>query len=127
MTDPKTPAPKRSTTKAAIKKPVAAMAKAAAPKTLAATGEVTKKELLEQIVAETGMKKSEARVALNATLSALHGAITQGKNVSAAPLGKLRITRRKETPNGELVVLRLKLKQDGKGAKDPVAEPGGSG
>lgn len=122
-------APLRSTTKAAVRKPVAAKASAssltpAAPKAIkpaakkekqaqfTAVGELGKKELLEKIVAESGLKKGDARIALNAMLKVLHGALSEGKDISAAPLGKLRIARKKQTPNGELAVLRVKLKSD---------------
>jgi DNA-binding protein HU-alpha len=122
-------APKRSTTKAAVKKPVAAAkhgsaAKPGAAAELPPTGELSKKELLDRLVAESGMKKSEARTALNALLSVMHGAFSEGKSISAAPLGKIKLTRRKQTPNGELAVLRVKLRSpDDKGQKEPGADP----
>ena len=116
--------PRRSSTKAAVKKPVAAKTKTAAPKAVnsaakntaepkfASAGELGKKELLERLVAESGLKKGDARTAMNALLKVLHGALSEGKDISAAPLGKLRIARKKPTPNGELAVLRVKLKAD---------------
>jgi len=116
-------APRRSTTKAAVRKPVAAKASAASEAIkpaakkekqgpFTATGELGKKELLEKVVAESGLKKGDARTALNAMLKVLHGALAEGKDISAAPLGKLRIARKKQTPNGELAVLRVKLKSN---------------
>ena len=126
------PAPKRSTTKAAVKKPVAAAKHVASAKPSTAaelplTGELSKKDLLERLVTESGMKKGEARNALNALLNVLHGALSEGKSISAAPLGKIKLTRRKQTPNGELAVLRVKLrdadtKASGKPGTDPVAD-----
>lgn len=107
----KTAAPKRSRTKAAITKPVAA-AKAArvVPATAAAPNELNKKALVERFMTESGMKKGEARKAVDAMLTVLHGAIGEGMDIAAAPLGKIKIVRKKETPNGELAVLRVKLR-----------------
>lgn len=109
-------APKRSTTKAAIKKPVAA-AKAVTPIKVVAPAkkpvnndEINKRELVERIVLESGMKKGDARRAVDAVLGAVAKAISEGKDIAAAPLGKLRVVRKKQTPNGELAVLRVKLK-----------------
>lgn len=111
-TTPKSTAPKRSSTKAAVTKPVAAAkAVVSAPATQGATDEMSKKELLERLVTESGMKKGDARRALEATLSVLASAIGTHDSISAAPLGKLKIVRKKDTPNGELVVMRLKLKK----------------
>ncbi|EPX79140.1 hypothetical protein thalar_01963 [Litoreibacter arenae DSM 19593] len=75
------------------------------------------------MVANSGMKKGDARRALEATMEALAGALREGNNLSLAPLGKIKIARTKDTPNGKLVVLRAKLK-DPKPAepKDPLAE-----
>jgi DNA-binding protein HU-alpha len=100
-TSEKKAAPKRSSTKAAARKPVAAKAppakdKPAATKTIkpaprkapptpfTSPGEMGKKELLERVVAESGLKKGDARAAMNAMLKVLHGALSEGKDVSAA-------------------------------------------
>lgn len=122
-------APKRSRTKAAITKPVAA-AKAvrtvpvAAIKSEAGSGdEVNKKALVERFMAESGMKKGDARRAVDAMLNVLSAAIHEGKDIAAAPLGKIKIVRKKQTPNGELAVLRVKLRDPNKQPKPkPVAD-----
>lgn len=111
----KAAAPKRSRTKAAITKPGAA-AKAArvAPASATASTELTKKALVERFMEETGMKKGEARKAVDAMLVVLHGAIHEGRDMAVAPLGKIKVVRKKETPNGELAVLRVKLRDPDK-------------
>ncbi len=108
--------PLRSTTKTVSKRPVTAKAKPAAKTgTAAAETEVeapdmAKKELVRRMVEQTGMKTGEARRALDASLSVLGDALRDGFNVSAAPMGKVRIMRQKKTPNGDLVICRIKLK-----------------
>ena len=116
---------KRSTTRAASTTPKAA-AKAASKSSVVSTAaaksgiggqsdapEVTKKEMVDRMVAQSGMKKGDARRALEATMAAMSDALREGNNLSLAPLGKMKISRTKDTPNGKLVVLRIKL-------KDPV-------
>lgn len=56
------------------------------------------------------MKKGDARRALEATMEAVAQALREGYNLSLPPLGKVKIARTKETPNGKMVVLRAKLK-----------------
>ncbi|MEM9584051.1 MAG: HU family DNA-binding protein [Pseudomonadota bacterium] len=122
----KSAAPKRSTTKAAIKKPVAAKAappiKVVPPAPAAQeSAEINKREFVERVVAHSGMKKGEARRAVDAVLGALNKAISEGKGVAAAPLGKMKLVRKKQTPNGELAVLRVKLKDAEKAAQKAAA------
>ena len=133
---------KRSTTRAAATTPKAAAKTAAkTPKTVVSTkasaataavapieadkpvrDEVTKKELVASMVAATGMKKGDARRAMEATVTAIAEALNAGKDLSLPPLGKIKIARTKETPNGKLVVMRAKLKDPKSAApKDPLA------
>jgi len=116
---------KRSTTRAASTTPKAAAkttpkAKAVSTNVAPDAGvqfdapELTKKEMVTRMVAQSGMKKGDARRALEATMAALSDALREGNNLSLAPLGKIKISRSKDTPNGRLVVLRVKL-------KDPVS------
>lgn len=114
--------PARSKTRAATTKPRAAVRKTVKPATEAPKVEVvaadapeplelSKKDLIERLVRDAEMKKGEARRALDAVLSVLNGAISEGANISAAPLGKIKITRTKETATGQLAVCRVKLKK----------------
>lgn len=116
-------APKRSTTKAAITKPVAAAKAAPAMKLVTPVDsapdndEINKRELVERVSLQSGMKKGDARRAVDAVLGALNGVISEGKDLAAAPLGKIKLVRKKQTPNGELAVLRVKLKDPNKAPK----------
>jgi nucleoid DNA-binding protein len=117
---------KRSTTRAASTTPKAASklapkAKVVSTKVAATANpeggsskvvgpELTKKEMVERMVASTGMKKGDARRALEATMEAVAQGLREGYNLSLPPLGKVKIARTKDTPNGKMVVLRAKLK-----------------
>ncbi|WP_281857582.1 HU family DNA-binding protein [Litoreibacter halocynthiae] len=131
---------KRSTTRAASTTPKAAAntapkAKIVSTKTASTSEsggqaggqsdapEMTKKEMVGLMVSQSGMKKGDARRALEATMEALATALRAGNNLSLAPLGKIKIARTKDTPNGKMVVLRAKLKEPASETpKDPLAE-----
>lgn len=106
----------RSKTKAVSKKPrtaATASTKVAAKEIAPDQPErrtLSKKELIARVAAHGDMKPGPARHALEATLAALRETLSEGSNVTAAPLGKIMIAREKETPNGKLVVCRVKLK-----------------
>lgn len=76
--------------------------------------EISKKELIERLVRDTDMKKGDARRALDSVLGVLREALAEGSDIAAAPLGKIKIARTKDTATGQLVVCRVKL-------KDPVS------
>ena len=107
--------PARSKTRAATTKPTA-VRKTAKTVVKADTPEIervelSKKDLIERMVATTEMKKGEARRALDAVLDVLGETLADGKNIAAAPLGKIKIARTKDTATGQLVVCRVKLKK----------------
>lgn len=128
---------KRSTTRAAATTPMAAAKTAVkAPKASvistkttslgadeAPRAEATKKDIVAAMMSATGMKKGDARRAMEATMVAIADALAQGKDLSLPPLGKIKIARMKDTPNGKLVVLRAKLKEpQALVTKDPLAD-----
>ncbi len=102
-----TPRAVRKTTKATVETPVAPVE----TKSDADAVELSKKDLIERLVRDTGMKKGEARRAMDAVLTVLNGALAEGSNMNAAPLGKIKIARTKETENGQLAICRIKLKK----------------
>ncbi|GFE63684.1 HU family DNA-binding protein [Litoreibacter roseus] len=127
-------APRRSTTRATAKKPEAAAKPREVKKTVVSTKnvavhsaegasvqnapdrassgiEVRKGDLVDRMMAASGMKKGEARRALEASLAVLGAALREGHDINAAPLGKIKITRQKETQNGRLAICRVKLKK----------------
>lgn len=124
----------RSTTKAVSKTPTAAkpgaksktkplVKSANAVKDVDLRPDMRKKELIERVAKLSGMKPGEARRAVDATLEGLRDVLDEGHNVAAAPLGKVMVTREKETKNGKLVVCRIKLKpKETSAPKDPLAQ-----
>ncbi|MEP3345928.1 MAG: HU family DNA-binding protein [Litoreibacter sp.] len=132
----KTTKTKRSTTRAASTTPKAATKKSSKAKVVSTKStpvvaqadgaevvELSKKEMVERMVASSGMKKGEARRAFEATMEVLAQALREGHNMSLPPLGKIKIARTKDTPNGKMVVMRAKLKDpESSTPKEPLAE-----
>ena len=112
-----TPRAVRKTTKVTATKPAVTMPE---PKEASAPEgervEISKKELIERLARDTDMKKGDARRALDAVLGVFREALAEGSDIAAAPLGKIKIARTKETATGQLVVCRIKLKDAAKAA-----------
>lgn len=88
-----------------------------------ASEDMRKKELIDLVAAKSGLKRGVAKQALEASLAVLGEVLSEGRSISAPPLGKIKVVRQKETPNGKMAVIRLKFKSaDGTGA---AAEPEG--
>lgn len=118
--------PLRSSTRAVAKTPTTAAKATSAPAKSLAPGPVagaaiSKSDLVDRLMAQTAMKKGDARRALEATLSVLRDAISEGGEITAAPLGKIKVARQKDTNNGTLAVCRIKLKPAPSTADLPLA------
>ncbi|MGR3541803.1 MAG: HU family DNA-binding protein [Hasllibacter sp.] len=115
MTTRKTPT-RKTTAKAAPARP--------APKVVSdapvnVTGQLTKKELIDRVVARSGMRKKFAKPAVEAALAVMGEALSKGEGLNLQPMGKLHVRRRKELANGEVLTARLRRK----GAKGAAAAP----
>ena len=104
-------------------------AKAAKPRAKAAAGDapetgndLKKAELIEAVVERAGLKKKDVKPAVDAILAFLGEAITAGRTLNLPPLGKLRVTRNEDKPNGSMTVLKLRRGGPGGKGKDPLAE-----
>lgn len=70
--------------------------------------ELKKKELVELVVERSGLKKKEAKPAVEAMLAILGEALAGGREINLQPLGKLKITRVKELGNGKVMTTRIR-------------------
>lgn len=135
-----------TTRKTASKKPAAAAAPAAkkaaleAPKPVVVTAaspapgtpELRKKELLDLVVEQSGVKRKDAKPAVEAMLAILGATIAEGREFNLQPFGKLRINRAEERTNGRITVCKLRQAKPGAGKsqedeispEDPLAEVG---
>lgn len=86
--------------------------------------ELKKKELIDLVVARSGVKKKDAKPAIEALLAILGESIAEGRELNLQPLGKLRINRSEDKGNGRVIV--CKLRQATTPEKEetvPLAEP----
>ena len=70
--------------------------------------ELRKKELIDTVVAMSGVKKRDAKPVIEAMLSVLGETIAEGRELNLAPLGKLKITRMKKTTKAQVITARLR-------------------
>lgn len=140
---PKTPDDKptkssRATRPASKTKPAAVMPAVAKPATQAEAkparsagdkagafdGTLKVKDLVDQVVGATGLKKPDAKKAVEATLAALGAAIAAKSGLTVPPLGKLRVVKASDG----VVTLKLRLGGAAKTpGKQPLAEDGEDG
>ncbi|WP_339107340.1 HU family DNA-binding protein [Thioclava sp. GXIMD4216] len=67
-----------------------------------------KKDLIERVVARSGLKKPQVKAAMDALLEELGEALSQDVPLILPPLGKLRVARRDTKGQGEVMVLKLR-------------------
>ena len=100
----------------------------AAPEASAASDVLRKKDLFDQVVTRTALKKRDVKPAVEAALALIADSLQAGKEVNLPPLGKIRVVKTKEG-NGGATVATLKLRSP-RNASAPgnsgVAEDGGA-
>ena len=70
--------------------------------------EMRKKELIDQAVERSGLKKSAVKPAIEAALAVLGDALAEGRGLNLQPLGKIRVMRMKRTGNGVVINARIR-------------------
>ena len=99
----KTTKPKASSTTAKTKAKTAA-----APAKPAGTA-FKKKDLFDEVVARTNLKKRDVKPAVEAALALIADTLQDGRDVMLPPMGKLRVVKTKDVGDGA-AVLTLKLR-----------------
>jgi len=84
-----------------------------------------KKELIDRVVTQSGLKKKDVKPVVEATLAVLGEALSKQEPMNLQPFGKLLVNRRKQQPNAEVLITRIRrprqsVEEDG---KDPLADP----
>lgn len=144
MAKPRTPStsprPKHSTARVAPSSPKVEVATSAAETAAGSSSapveqtpvlELRKKELIDQVVARSGVKKRDAKPVVEAMLAVLGESIDSARPLHLEPMGKLRVNRSKDTPNGRIHICKLRRKpaiaempsQEQKTASTPLAKP----
>ena len=91
-------------------------ADAAAPEVIDAAPEaepvvtkvVRRKEFVDRIVANSGMKPNAIKTALDAFLKEIGDALSAGEALNLPALGRVSVNRRKELDNGEVLICKIR-------------------
>ncbi|MCK0148699.1 HU family DNA-binding protein [Marivita sp. S6314] len=124
VTGKKTTTRKTTTTRTAPQAPKAADPEVVVNETPQITEpELKKKELIEMVVARSGIKKRDAKPVIEAMLAVLGETIADGRELNLAPMGKLKITRMKKTTKAHVITTRLRRNEPSKiDPVDPLAQ-----
>lgn len=119
----------KTTTKTKAAKPVPKPAATPKPmvvetiKPVVAGAPVKKPELIDRVVAETGMKKKDVKPVVEAMLAVLGRTLAAGEEITAPPMGKLMIKKSKDVHNAKILTLKLRHMAGHDAAKkDPLAD-----
>ena len=80
-----------------------------------------KKELIEAVVARSGIKKKDAKPVVEAMLAVLGEALQDGRALNLHPMGKGKINREKKLASGRMLVARIRQNETAGSSDDAVA------
>lgn len=83
-----------------------------------ASAVLSKKQLIDAVVTRTGVKRREARPAVEAVLAIMGEAMAEGRVLNLSPFGKLRTARVKAVENAQIIVARIRRRAPA--ADDPA-------
>ena len=90
-----------------------------------------KKDFIDRVVERSGVKKRDAKPAIEATMAELADLLAAGRDLNLPPMGKLKSVKSKEVGDGaQVLTLKLRTMKDGAGQgadKTGVAEDGEDG
>lgn len=115
MTAPKSTTAKRSTTapKSVPQKPPLAQkieTTTSAPPNPDAPDLLKKRELIENVVRRSGIKKKDAKPVVEAMLAELGETLASGRGVALPPFGRAKINRQKDLEDGRVLIVKLRQK-----------------
>ena len=116
-TAPKPRATAKTTTRSA-----ATTTHAATPTDTAQDDALRKKDLIERVTEASGVKRKDAKAAMEATLAELGRAIAAGEELNLQGLGKLKVNRVQEQSNGTIYICKLRQPKPGANAEAGKAE-----
>lgn len=86
------------------------------------------KDFVDRAADRSGVKKKDAKPAIEAALAVLAEAIEKGEELRLPPLGKLKIAKTRDVPGGKMITLKLRTGSGPgagaaeKDADDPLAD-----
>ena len=97
--------PKKST---AAKAPAAAKAEVVA-EVIAARDVLKKNYIVDRAVGISGVKKKDARPAVEAAIRVVFAALAEGNEINLPPHGKIRIVKDKDVPGGKMITAKIRV------------------
>ncbi|MBY5932874.1 HU family DNA-binding protein [Tateyamaria omphalii] len=94
-----------------------------APTPVVAGPMMRKKELVDAVVARSGMKKKDVKPAVEATLAVLGDALKDGRALNLQPLGKVKVNREKKLASGRMFVARIRQSDAASEGSADTSEP----
>jgi len=79
-----------------------------APQPVVAGPMMRKKELIDAVVARSGIKKKDAKPVVEAMLDVLGDALSEGRELNLQPLGKVMVKKSKDLPAGKVMITRIR-------------------
>ncbi|WP_158968275.1 HU family DNA-binding protein [Chachezhania sediminis] len=71
--------------------------------------ELKRRDLIDMIVAETGVKKKFAKPVIDAMLAQMGATLAEGRPMNLPPMGKLRVNRSTETEGATTYFCRVRM------------------
>ncbi|HFQ15842.1 MAG TPA: DNA-binding protein [Rhodobacteraceae bacterium] len=86
--------------------------------------ELRKKQLIEDVVARSGIKKKYAKPVIEAMLAELGKAVAEGVDINLKPFGKITMQKQNEKATARVTIARIRQQtaQPETPVKDPLAE-----
>ena len=69
-----------------------------------------KRDLIDRVAAETGLKKRQAKQATEALLVAMGEAVARGETLALEPFGRMRVARSVDREGGHTLTCKLRRK-----------------
>ena len=114
-------APKATPVSAAAKAPNRGVTTPAKPVSI--TRELKKKELIDRVAVASGLKKPQAKAAIEATLAILGESLEKGEAMNLEPLGKVKVQKEKDAGAALVYSCRVRRKKvSAAPAKAPLAD-----
>ena len=70
--------------------------------------DMKKRDLVEEVVARSGVRKRDAKPAVEALLAILGETLASGRDLNLPPLGKVKLTNARDTTNAEVLTARIR-------------------
>jgi DNA-binding protein HU-alpha len=67
-----------------------------------------KKELIDTVVEHSGMKKKDVKPVVESMLEVLGAALAEKRELNLQPLGRVKIRREKQLPNGRMLIAKIR-------------------